>query len=58
MQITGFRGEATIAIGLRWQTITLNWSSFDEMEISDLRFTIFDRQRSGAIYIDNIRFLT
>jgi len=58
MQITGFRGEATIAIGLRWQTISLNWSSFDEMEISELKFTIFDRQRSGAIYIDNIRFLT
>lgn len=57
MQISGFRGEATIEIGLRWQTITLNWSSFDEMEISDLQFTIFDRQRSGAIYIDNIRFL-
>ncbi|MBO4928047.1 MAG: hypothetical protein J5379_07345 [Clostridiales bacterium] len=57
MQISGFRGEATIQIGLRWQTITLNWSSFDEMEISDLIFTIFDRQRSGAIYIDNIRFL-
>ncbi|MBR3057297.1 MAG: hypothetical protein IKG93_04940 [Clostridiales bacterium] len=58
MQISGFRGEATIAIGLRWQTITLTWSSFDEMEISDLKFTIFDRQRSGEIYIDNIRFLT
>ena len=58
MQISGFRGEATIAIGLRWQTITLNWSSFDEMEISNLSFTIFDRQRQGAIYVDNIRFLT
>ena len=57
MQITGFRGEATIEVGLRWQTITLNWASFDEMEISDLTFTIFDRQRSGAIYVDNIRFL-
>ena len=57
MQITGFRGEATIQIGLRWQTITLNWASFDDMEISNLIFTIFDRQRSGAIYIDNIRFL-
>ena len=57
MQISGFRGEATIAIGLRWQTITLNWSSFDEMEISNLSFTIFDRQRQGAIYVDNIRFL-
>ncbi|MBP5493300.1 MAG: hypothetical protein J6Y08_10710 [Clostridiales bacterium] len=57
MQISGFRGEATIEIGLRWQTISLNWSSFDEMEISNLLFTIFDRQRSGAIYIDNIRFL-
>ena len=57
MQITGFRGEATIQIGLRWQTISLNWASFDDMEISNLVFTIFDRQRSGAIYIDNIRFL-
>ena len=57
MQISGFRGEATIEIGLRWQTISLNWASFDDMEISDLVFTIFDRQRSGAIYIDNIRFL-
>ena len=57
MQISGFRGEATIQIGLRWQTITLNWASFDDMQISELMFTIFDRQRSGAIYIDNIRFL-
>ena len=57
MKISGFRGEATIEIGLRWQTISLNWASFDDMEISDLVFTIFDRQRSGAIYIDNIRFL-
>ena len=57
MQISGFRGEATIEVGLRWQTISLNWASFDEMEISDLVFTIFDRQRSGAIYVDNIRFL-
>ena len=57
MQISGFRGEATIQIGLRWQTISLNWASFDDMEISNLVFTIFDRQRSGAIYIDNIRFL-
>ena len=57
MQISGFRGEATIEIGLRWQTISLNWASFDDMEISELIFTIFDRQRSGAIYIDNIRFL-
>lgn len=57
MQISGCRGEATIQIGLRWQTISLNWASFDDMEISNLVFTIFDRQRSGAIYIDNIRFL-
>lgn len=57
MQITGFRGEATIEVGLKWQTITLNWGSFDDMEISKLTFTIFDRQRSGAVYIDNIRFL-
>lgn len=57
MQISGFRGEATIEIGLKWQTISLNWGSFDDMEISELLFTIFDRQRSGAIYIDNIRFL-
>ncbi|MBO4687796.1 MAG: hypothetical protein J5636_04720 [Clostridiales bacterium] len=57
MQISGFRGEATIQIGLRWQTISLSWASFDDMEISELLFTIFDRQRSGAIYIDNIRFL-
>lgn len=57
MQISGFRGEATIEIGLKWQTISLNWGSFDDMEISQLMFTIFDRSRSGSIYIDNIRFL-
>lgn len=54
---SGFSGRAVIQIGLRWQTLILPVEGSNPLLLQNLEIGIFDTQRNGTVYIDNIRFL-
>jgi hypothetical protein len=56
LTIEGFSGCEKIEIGLRWQTLTLNYSKDKPLVLEKLEMNIFDTQKTGSVYIDNIRF--
>ena len=57
LTIEGFRGEATIMVGLRWQTLVLELEGEEGLMLDRLEFRFFDTNKSGELYMDNIRFL-
>ncbi len=57
LSVSGFSGSAVIQVGLRWQTLILPVEGSDPLFLDKLELGIFDTQRNGSIYVDNIRFL-
>jgi len=57
LTVSGFSGRAVIQVGLRWQTLILPVDGDDPLLLQNLEIGIFDTQRNGSVYIDNIRFL-
>lgn len=57
LSIEGFSGKAPIEQKLKWQTLSLECAAHTEMIFEKLRFRVFDTQKSGVLYFDNIRFL-
>ena len=56
LSIEGFSGEVAIQAVLRWQTLVLDYTG-EGMKLERLEFRFFDTNKSGELYIDNIRFL-
>ena len=56
LRIDGFLGNAPIEKSLKWQTLSLERQSEDSMVFSELTFEFFDLQKSGILFVDNIRF--
>jgi len=56
LQIEGFIGSESIEKSLKWQTLTLERKSEDSMVFEELTFEFFDMQKSGVLFVDNIRF--
>ncbi|MBN1891588.1 MAG: hypothetical protein JW780_02320 [Clostridiales bacterium] len=57
LSIEGFSGEVTICSGLRWQTLMLEVEGEDKLLLSRLEMKVFDTNKKGELYVDNIRFL-
>jgi hypothetical protein len=57
LTVSGFSGRAVIQVGLRWQTLVLPVEGNDPLLLQNLEIGIFDTQRNGSLYVDNIRFL-
>ena len=57
LSIDGFSGEAVIQAVLRWQTLTLEFSGEEGPMLSRLELRVFDTNKSGELYVDNMRFL-
>lgn len=55
MSIENF-GECDIRQELTWQTLTFDYSKEGLISFDSLKIQITDSERSGEIYIDNIRF--
>lgn len=58
LSINGFSGDAKIQAVLKWQTLILDFDGEEGPMLSRLEFQIFDTNKSGEIYVDNIRFLS
>lgn len=56
LQIEGFIGSESIEKSLKWQTLSLERKSEDSMVFEELTFEFFDMQKSGVLFVDNIRF--
>ena len=44
-------------VGLRWQTLVLELEGEEGLMLDRLEFRFFDTNKSGELYMDNIRFL-
>ncbi|SCW66515.1 protein of unknown function [Ruminococcaceae bacterium YRB3002] len=51
-------GECEIRQDLTWQTMVFEYKGEGHISIDSLKFQIEDQERSGEIYIDNIRFIS
>ena len=50
-------GECEIRQDLTWQTLKFRYTGKDHISLESLKFLLTDTERSGEIYIDNIRFV-
>lgn len=58
LSMNGYSGEAAIQAVLRWQTLILEFEGEEGPMLSRLEFRIFDTNKGGELYVDNIRFLS
>ena len=56
LRVEGFIDSAPIEKSLKWQTLSLERESENSMVFSELTFEFFDLQKSGVLFVDNIRF--